>query len=722
MQTVRPMPERGLAPHASSRTHSRVLRLVQRRQMRGYIGRGGTRPRATVAERRADVRPREHSVDAEAALRLGVRAVRAGRGRRRGDARAARGARSRPGGVARRAGEPAPRRRGAPRERPVTPGRRARAGDRRPRVGAATGSPAAWARHNGPAVPPPKRRRAANRPAREPNGAQRSEHGAEARRRVVAGARRRCSCRCRGCRAAWSRGRPAAASAASTPSGSPTMLTAVERAERRAGRATIRVGARRRARRRARDPGRRGAGLAGRRRRRSGRRRHRAERALARPGRDLGGRAHRARRDGPAAAAAQAQQRQRPRVERLVLGALDAGARRLRRGSSRLAESMPGVVCAFDPKIDARALDPLGAHRHGRRDLPRQRPPARAARAAAARAHRRRRRPKPSSPASTAARSTRRCASRARSRRASSSGRASVTGERERLVVRLDPPDSGNAWHLAVFASGPQGRARADRARDRQRGLGPRPRSKTRPRASSACCPRSRGPGGTRRGQVILEPGRSVGADDRHRPAARRGRLRRARARAVAAQAVAVVARVRRRGVGVGGRREPARERALVGGVRRRRALGGRHRAARQGSAPAHPLRRALGRDRPRRPRGGGRGAGRTRQHHRAVGRGDAAPRARHRRLAAARRRRRRRRRLGRRPARGRGRCRVVAGRRSRRLRRRAPQLPVAKRWRGSASSTRPASAAASRSTWASARRPRCWRTCSPARARAPRW
>ena len=43
-------------------------------------------------------------------------------------------------------------------------------------------------------------------------------------------------------------------------------------------------------------------------------------------------------------------------------------------------------------------------------------------------------------------------------------------------------------------------------------------------------------------------------------------------------------------------------------------------------------------------------------EHDRALGRGDAAPRARHRRLAAARRRRRRRRRLGRRSARGRGR------------------------------------------------------------------
>ena len=83
------------------------------------------------------------------------------------------------------------------------------------------------------------------------------------------------------------------------------------------------------------------------------------------------------------------------------------------------------------------------------------------------------------------------------------------------------------------------------------------------------------------------------------RPAARGGRLRRARPGAVAPQAHAVVARVRRRGVGVGGRREPTRERAVVGGVRRRRAHRGRHRPAGARGAAAHPLGWALGRDRP---------------------------------------------------------------------------------------------------------------------------
>ena len=61
--------------------------------------------------------------------------------------------------------------------------------------------------------------------------------------------------------------------------------------------------------RRAGDPGRRGARLARRRGRRPGRRRHRRERALVGPGRDLGGRAHRARRDGAVAPPAHAAQR-----------------------------------------------------------------------------------------------------------------------------------------------------------------------------------------------------------------------------------------------------------------------------------------------------------------------------------------------------------------------------------------------------------------------------
>ena len=78
------------------------------------------------------------------------------------------------------------------------------------------------------------------------------------------------------------------------------------------------------------DPGRRRARLARRRGCRQRRRRHRGERALVGTGRDLGRRADGAWRDGAAAPAAGAAQPERTRVERIVLGALDAGARRCR--------------------------------------------------------------------------------------------------------------------------------------------------------------------------------------------------------------------------------------------------------------------------------------------------------------------------------------------------------------------------------------------------------
>ena len=57
----------------------------------------------------------------------------------------------------------------------------------------------------------------------------------------------------------------------------------------------------------------------------------------------------------------------------------------------------------------------------------------------------------------------------------------SVTRTRTPLVVRLDAPDSGGAWELAVFAANHRRRAHPDRARDRERGRGtPRPRRRDR--------------------------------------------------------------------------------------------------------------------------------------------------------------------------------------------------------------------------------------------------
>ena len=70
--------------------------------------------------------------------------------------------------------------------------------------------------------------------------------------------------------------------------------------------------------------------------------------------------------------------------------------------------------------------------------------------------------------------------------------------------MRLDPPDDGDAWHLAVFASGPKGELMPIEHAIVNAGSEPAATSKTRPRASNACCPRSCGPGGMRRGQVIL--------------------------------------------------------------------------------------------------------------------------------------------------------------------------------------------------------------------------
>ena len=108
------------------------------------------------------------------------------------------------------------------------------------------------------------------------------------------------------------------------------------------------------------------------------------------------------------------------------------------------------------------------------------------------------------------------------------------------------------------------------------------------PRADAARAAASRRQA-SRRGHP--QPGRGVGADDRSpargsRPPASTCGSRRCRAASpppslrVFAEPVATSV----------GRREPARRRALVGGVRRRRAHRGRHRPARQGSAAAHPL------------------------------------------------------------------------------------------------------------------------------------
>ena len=207
-----------------------------------------------------------------------------------------------------------------------------------------------------------------------------------------------------------------------------------------------------------------------------------------------------------------------------------------------------------------------------------------------------------------------------------------------------------------------------------------------------------------------------MGADDRHRRHARGRRLRGAGAGAVAPQADARLAAVRRARRRHRRRCPPAEQRAVVGGVRRRRADRGRDRPSRRRGPSARSIAWPVGRARPGRPQGGRR---RTRRA------GDDDPAHRRRDPPA----------LGRpgglaarpeawssRAAAGRPTCCNKAqsrpdraGRPARRASRASSAAIRPRRWPGWGSSTPSSSAAASRSTWASARRRRCWPT-SPAR------
>ena len=119
-------------------------------------------------------------------------------------------------------------------------------------------------------------------------------------------------------------------------------------------------------------------------------------------------------------------------------------------------ESMPGVVCAFDPSIDARALirsaltgmvDAICRDSARRLELPAPPPRVRTVADVSEAVISRLDGSAFDAPVRIAGEIATRVEQWARS----------VTGERERLVVRLDSPDAGDAWHLAVFASGPKG-------------------------------------------------------------------------------------------------------------------------------------------------------------------------------------------------------------------------------------------------------------------------
>jgi superfamily II DNA or RNA helicase len=79
----------------------------------------------------------------------------------------------------------------------------------------------------------------------------------------------------------------------------------------------------------------------------------------------------------------------------------------------------------------------------------------------------------------------------------------SVTGERGRLIVRLDPPDDANAWHLAVFAAGPKNEPLPIEQAIVNAGAG-RPHLEDETARLERMFPALLRPGGTRRGEVIL--------------------------------------------------------------------------------------------------------------------------------------------------------------------------------------------------------------------------
>ena len=79
----------------------------------------------------------------------------------------------------------------------------------------------------------------------------------------------------------------------------------------------------------------------------------------------------------------------------------------------------------------------------------------------------------------------------------------SVTGERGRLIVRLDPPDDSNAWHLAVFATGARGEPLPIEQAIVNAGSG-RPHLEDEITRLERMLPALLRPGGTRRGEVVL--------------------------------------------------------------------------------------------------------------------------------------------------------------------------------------------------------------------------
>ncbi len=212
----------------------------------------------------------------------------------------------------------------------------------------------------------------------------------------------------------------------------------------------------------------------------------------------------------------------------------------------------------------------------------------------------------------------------------------SVTGERGRLIVRLDPPDDSKVWHLAVFATGTRGEPLPIEQAIVNAGAG-RPHLEDEITRLERMLPALLRPGGTRRGEVILSQDEAwdlmantgpqleaAGFDVRVPALSRRKPTPSLRVFVDAASETTVGAN----------QLANVTWSAVFDDVELTAADIAR---LAQRSAAADPVGWPLGRDRQGRPAGRGRRAGRTGRHQAAFRRGDVAARARYRRFRRSR-------------------------------------------------------------------------------------
>ncbi len=187
-----------------------------------------------------------------------------------------------------------------------------------------------------------------------------------------------------------------------------------------------------------------------------------------------------------------------------------------------------------------------------------------------------------------------------------------------KLVIELQPPDDIGAWHLSVLGTDPDGHLVPVEV-----AIVDHPKLVEQLERVERLLPALKRPGAARRGQVILSQDEAwelmsttgptlaaVGFD--------------VRVPALQSQAGHPLATTHRREHGRPGRRgSPARQRGLVGAVRRRRAVRTGDRRSLQAGTTARAVARAVDRARQGRPGGSRGGPGRTRRHHTAQWRRD---------------------------------------------------------------------------------------------------